>query len=466
MANMFDAQYQPLKRCPQGPLGINFATYWYRFRYSKDFWICSKCYQDNIADTFLTSLCERFYDDILPGTRSICDFNNARCKQLLHAYMQHRQIGDLLEYGKRRAAAGMCTGTEAVHGGRGLRWYSNAELPGFVACEACFHDYILASPFGEKFFLRDLQEHGPKHAWSCDVVVPFIRQALFSGKPWALIVAAIQHRMSLPACGGPKQATKLSSRKWYQPVKPFRIDGMRVCEACFLDRVAALPAASNFAEADIMPVDAERFWFCELVDLPISICTQELLEKDYPRWHSYINEIITKPMCTRENITDGEWYGIVDPQDSMSTVSNADVCSACYTGLMRSTDCEGVFRRLAFPSGTTRCCDFSPMSSRSPTFLDKWRQMLFTRDPTPFQRWASKIAPLPVCTKMQSVSNQRWWGTDDFCFCEACFEEVGRGSYFAPSFPHQGGILESANCDMYRFGQFLTSVERTTLIRS
>lgn len=173
------------------------------------------------------------FPDIERGLESnvACMFYIPRVtKSLWPASVRSGDISPLLKFIKCRAYDGSGDDPrEEIESSRGygigiwsyegIKWFSSArsEILGFVACEACYENFILATPFGIKFVPR-MQEEG--QSWERDVANKYIKRALlqtgrdndregFVGKANVRLKVG----MDLSSCVGLKRATR--SCKWW-----------------------------------------------------------------------------------------------------------------------------------------------------------------------------------------------------------------------------------------------------------
>ncbi|EME43899.1 hypothetical protein DOTSEDRAFT_117938, partial [Dothistroma septosporum NZE10] len=445
-------QYRPpLKRCPHTGQGINFPTHFFRFTGIEDFWICSKCFEDDVKSTRAMDFCEQFYFDPLPGCDSVCDWQGTpRVRQLLNNAVRNGGVDALMEYARNRPAAGVCQGQKAVRGGQGQKWFGTPEIPNFIACEACYEDYIFVTPMASRMAPKSPESHETNDLWSCDLSIPYVRQMFLQQQQGSDLINAIKHRMSLPSCLGFSQIAYKNSRRWFRPVLPHPIERMMVCEACFLDHAGGLPVAKNFQEVRIDVREGVTRWICDFQLPPLKACTPDLMEKHYELWYGIAAKVVTFPCCEQQAIRDGDWYALQHPEDSRRIVDNFELCAACYIGMIEPCGFAGYFRQRRYNPGSERVCDFSTLNKgRHHVFRLKYREMVFRGDPFPLMDIAHRLAPLPVCPGGRFVQNRRWWGMNEFFFCESCYEELGRDSYFAPSFAHQRQEHAEACCDMW-----------------
>lgn len=103
-----------------------------------------------------------------------------------------------------------------------------------------------------------------------------------------------------------------------------------------------------------------------------------LLNGAVEEWAEVVSIVANSALCTKEGITDGEWYGLIDDDDKI--VDNFDICAACRAGWFMSIDRTDMFRKVEYPPGTTRVCDFNPSSVRYDAYISKWNQMYYTYD--------------------------------------------------------------------------------------
>ncbi|KAK4621519.1 hypothetical protein CLAFUW4_07234 [Fulvia fulva] len=440
--------YKPLVRCPEPPEGISFATGWHRFIGIPNFWICSKCYVDWIEKTTLVKHCERFYHDPLPGAKCVCDFNTERAKRLLVTAVEGGREMDLLDYAYKRSRINACVGLDGIEDGHSLKWFVNQEIPGFLACEACFEDYILATPVAERFVPRDVRGHRPRDVWYCDLSVPYIRRSLRQhGNPgsWQSFVDATKHRMTLPRC---KNEVALRSRNWSRPTDQSL--KMRICESCMLDHFDGLSPTSKFTNDIIEDLpDYVAIENCDFLMPSMRYATSQLLS-NYDVWQAAAISIVEKPEYEISATCFGdEWYVLQDPRNLTAEVPNFNVCKPCYSGLIRPAGFDAFFRLKAYPFGLDRTCDLCNGGSRSARYMEKWQQSTFTGEPKALMDYASRISAYPVCEEGEVVYGQPWWGMDSFLFCSSCYQEVAKGTFFAPRFRYKGAEFSHARCDMH-----------------
>ena len=447
----------PLYACPSPPERITFPTYWYRLPNDDDFLICTKCYEDKICSTPFAGLLRYDYLDFGAGASATCDFNTLRIDSLLRNAIASNDFRPLLSFAERRLSIKPCAGTQGIKGGDGVKWFkpSNDEIPHFVSCEACHEDLILGTTFAPRFSPYWEQQPADQ-TWSCDLAIPYVKRSLpgFAWKgDWHGFVQACRHRMSLPECASGVSAVAIQ-KTWYNTVRPSPIHDMTVCEACYLDCAGwQEDAAQNFAPITFNLHQYSTRLLCDFNVAPMAACADILLVRGiFGRWHYFASLIAGKPSCDKEGIVDGEWYGLPNPTDPTRNIDNFDICAACHAAWNQSTGWGHIFRRPNYPPATTRICDFNPSASMNSTYIDKWNQMYFTRDPAPFIDYVFRFASLPSCQGTKQLENATWYGDKEafLLICPWCFEETVRGTRFASAFPLQNTQLPAGNhCSLY-----------------
>ena len=450
----------PLYTCPTEPNSLSFATHWYRFPNNDRFLICTKCYEEKVHH--LPALANALRCDFLdfgPGSRATCDFNTPRIDALLRQGIATNNFQPLQSFAERRLDLLPCAGTAGVQGGSGTVWFTfvdNVSSPSYICCKACYEDMALGSAFASRFILHAEQQ--PTDAtWSCDLAVPFLRQRLQACAPrgdWMGFVRDCHHRMTLPECQkGVFSAA--SAKRWFNTVSPFPVPDMSVCEACFLDRVGWQEGiVQRFAPMTFSPFELTSRFSCDFKYAPMVTCSDNLLAHGmFDRWHQAASMVMSKPSCSNEGVTDGEWYGLPDPMNPSQNVQNFEICAACQAGWNQSTDWAHLFRRFYYPPGTVKVCDLNASSSpRHAQYVAKWTEMYLTRNPTSFIKYVSRCAFLPTCEGTTRLANARWYGDADaaLLICPSCFEEAVRDTPLAASFPLQNALLPGEHhCSLY-----------------
>ena len=389
----------------------------------------------------------------------MCDFNTPRINFVLRQAVASHNFQPLCSLAKERSNVKSCSGIQGDIGGNGVKWFKpvDDDIPGFVCCEACYEDDVLGTAFAPQF-VPHMEQQTTDQVWSCDLAIPYLKrslQAYARSSDWHGFVQAGRHRMSLPTCVGSVSALA-STKRWYNTVTPSPIRDMTVCEACYLDRVGWREnSAQHFAQVAFSPLDMKSQLICDFQLAPMAACSDTLLAHDmFEKWHYFASVIMSKPVCNKESIIDGEWYGLPDRMHPSRNIENFEICAACHAGWNQSADWGHLFRRLEYPPGTSRLCDLNPSAPRYSEYVDKWNQMYFTRDPAPFIGYVSRLASLPKCQGTRCLENATWYGDEDasLLICPSCFEQAVRGTHFASAFPLQNTPLPAGHhCSLYSF---------------
>lgn len=166
--------------------------------------------------------------------------------------MEFNHLSNLRQYITRGSEVPSCVGETGVQGpSTTTLWYSlkpsSGVIDGFIACEACYQDIILATlPFFADHFTIHPQMQDTATLWTCDIgAKPFMREIIADighTDPVDLerFVQLARTRMSAPHCSG-LVGTKLAGTRWFKPSPP-DIPGMVACEACYYDFFAANPS--------------------------------------------------------------------------------------------------------------------------------------------------------------------------------------------------------------------------------
>ena len=466
--------YGLLFACPTPPESLAFPTYWYRLPTDDRFLICTKCYEDKLRATPFASWLRYDYLDFGPGGTATCDFNTPRIDALLRHAIASTDFQPLRSFAEQRLSIKSCSGTQGIKGGNGEKWFKpmNDAVPHFICCEACYEDIVLGTNFAPHFVPYGEQQPSDQ-TWSCDLAVPYLKQSLqrrAQVEDWQGFVEACRHRMSLPTCERGVSAYA-SAKRWYNTVRPLPIHDMTVCEACYLDCAGwREEVAQNFAPIAFRPFELMHRMTCDFNMIAMSPCIDILLPRGlFEKWHYFASLIMSKPGCSKEGVVDGEWYGLPDPNDPTQNIKDFDICVACHAGWNQSADWGHLFRRLNYPPGTSRLCDFHPSAARYSEYVEKWNQMYFTRDATPFIDYVSRLAGLPQCQLSRRIENATWYGDKDasLLICPSCFEQAVHGTYFASAFPLQNTLLPDAHhCSLYSFrmrGKYAQACEQRSM---
>lgn len=447
----------PLYKCPTPPQSIVFPTYWYRLPDNDNFLICTRCYEDKLSGTSCANVLRCDFLDFGSRSNATCDFNTPRIDSLLRQAVALNDFSPLWSFAVQRLEIESCPDTVGIKSGNNVKWFKpiNEMIPGFMCCEACYEDVVLATTFRANF-VSNAEQQPTDRIWPCDLAVPYLRQRLQAyaqGGDWHGFVQASRHRMSLPECVS-ATPTFAYTMKWYNTVNPSPIPGMTLCEACYLDRVGwQEDMVPHFAQVTVRPDDLNSRFICDFQVKPMNMCSDLLLSHGmFEKWHHFASLTMSKPRCNEEGIIDGEWHGLADPKDATRDIKDIDICAACHASWNQSADLGHLFRRLIFPSGTLRLCSLNSSAPQHSDYVDNWNQLYFTRDPAPFIDYFSRFASLSNCQGSRRLENALWYGDKaaSLLICPWCFEEAVRGTLFSSTFSLQNTRLaDGYHCSLY-----------------
>ncbi|KAL7920735.1 hypothetical protein ACQKWADRAFT_328576 [Trichoderma austrokoningii] len=376
--------------CPEGR-ALDYSLYWYRLPDIPDFLICTKCHAENIQSTQLASQFEKIKRP--DNYYSSCSFWIPRVKEVTWPQAVRTGNMDAMRmFVKMRGGIKACKGANQTAATEGVKWYamSNNDINGFIACEACYEDRIVGTSFQSKFSLYRQQPANEK--WSCDVALQYISRAvvkLAQQNDWTGFVAGATRRLTLPKCEG--KDIQSNSCTWYLPRR--KIENMRACEACYMDRVALTRFEGEF-EAYGMNTDLDSFinhftqlWACKLHETNLPL-------RDWSVFSSSAEVACRLPPCTANGIVRGNWWTIQGGCD------NFDVCETF----------GHFFEPAKRNPKATLICDFCVSSPRFQQYIRIY-----------YLDYVRTFASIPVCPVLKTVEKTHWWGYPGALFCQDCY---------------------------------------------
>lgn len=421
-----------LRVCP-GQKPIYYPAIWYKIAEidPREFTVCSKCHTDYILSSpFVADFSTVSLDWTLPTT---CDFNTPRMHMLWAEAIEFNHLSNLRQYINRRAEVPPCVREVGVQGpSTTTLWYSLKPSPtgtidGFVVCEACYQDDILAAlPFFSGEFVVHPQMHDTENLWTCDIgTKPFIREIIAEighSDPVDLdrFVQLAKTRMSAPHCAG-MAGTKLSGTRWFKPSSP-KIPRMVACESCYYDFFLAHP--SRRADFDPNPIikadDNDDIWICDLAVPAIRFpATQKLniVPMDGFHWRNTATLLSNSP-CHQDGILSDEWYTLNPP------VKDVDICAGCLSGFIRPLNLDSHFTRQTVTEKVHKICDLQRQSTRFPTYIDKLEEAYATQNFTIFAQYCQERSKFPPCPGSLATTGRYWYGTEYFFACQECYHDI------------------------------------------
>ncbi|KAL7954035.1 hypothetical protein V8C34DRAFT_295464 [Trichoderma compactum] len=407
--------------CPE-TRAVDYSLYWYHLPDLPDLLICTRCHADHIQLTQLASKFERIKRP--DNFNSMCCFWFPRVKEFIWPQaVRTGNVDALREFLKKRLNVKACKGRNPTAASDGIKWFgmTGSEINGFISCEACYEDRIAGTPFETRF--SPYREQPTGENWSCDVCVPFISRVVVKKakeNDWAGFVSLATHRISLPKCEG--KDIQSNDCTWYMPRR--KIENMRACEACYLDRVGFTRFENEF-EKYVMASGFDsyfehmtQFWSCKLTEtnLPLVWAMENAIEqRNWSVFSSSAEVACRLPPCTKHGIVRGNWWTIQGGCD------NFDVCETCYISILKTSGVAQFFEPAQRNPEATLVCDFCVASPRFRQYLRKYAQAVDLGVFSYYLDYVRTFASIPVCPGLEVVEKGHWWGYPNALFCEDCY---------------------------------------------
>ncbi|KAL1409369.1 hypothetical protein Q8F55_003351 [Vanrija albida] len=377
--------------------------------------LCTHCHATRVAGSPLAASFTQLQ------AKGACAFTTPRLKALLAAAARSSPAV-LTEFVARRHAVGKCPGA-----GSDTPGYQVPSSPGLQACEACYQDVVLASPFASNF------APAPKPA-PCAFASPGIQRAFTTLSEtvdgWAEFLGACARRLALPACDG--GSIPASSSGWYTTRQA--IHGLVLCEACHADRVAYTRFSAEFVP---FPSGAGN-WSCDMHGATLAAWTFAVRHGEFADWWRAAERISLARPCDGTLHVD-EWYGLAD--------ADVDLCAAHHAVV----EVMGLARYFSPRSpGQSRACDLSDHAQR----VDHWTTFLLEALATgvwaPLAEHARVLSTLPLCPRRKAIENATWYGWADLLICPDCWVSFASGTKLAGMVQLCGfHRTERAICSLY-----------------
>ncbi|KAH8586545.1 hypothetical protein B0O99DRAFT_528495 [Bisporella sp. PMI_857] len=428
---------------------VDYETTWYYLPATPNFLICTWCHENYINGTATAPSFET-----IRKRQGRCRFNVPRLtKSLWPTVCRTGDLSTASEYMARRLHIPDCKGGSGAVMADKVEWFVDVdrEIPGFVACEACYEDIILATEFAGRF-RKHPSAQGANDKWTCDLCLEYVKRAMkkFSRRKdvdggWVEFVRTTTERMALPECNG--KALCASEIKWYQPREA--VEGLVFCETCFMDWLAMSPYAREF---EVTIVDSESTyenWMCDLKPINMQEALYVCLEKrlSFSVFHAAASAISASPRCCADNgIVRGKWYNF------KAEVSNFGVCEGCYAGILVPNGLAQFWSSKPQATGSEAelFCAFNVRVARSEEFIKRWCEMTETGAWAPYEDYIRKWAPILNCVQNEMASKRAWYGWPDCAICQECYEMFVIGTALTKSMPLQNTYLEEEKvCCMF-----------------
>lgn len=372
-------------------------------------------------------------------------------------------LRDVTDWMLLRSQVQTCKGMDGTKGGQGHKWYKPAakreeeDIPGFVACHACYEDHILVSaPFSTRFAAVPESLHSPEAVWACDLAIPYVKRQFEQktrSSDWLGFVTEAKARLNFDRCTG-GSTTLMHGKAWFVPKNG--PEGLMMCTACYCDQVLSTGEEDKWrlGTESSSPIGSDVR--CIMGQINVKICMGQAEEtKDYSYFWNAVWKLVdttgTKPyslqqeLCSSKGVIDGDWFTFKSDPDDFG------ICRACYTLMVEPLHLSSNFERKRVPSGQRLLCCLNLMHSRAAAFFMRLLEGYVKRDAAALETFASIWARIPPCKRDQDIKNMFWYGWEDCTICRECYHK------FASMYPamvqamtlHDQRVSESVMCEMY-----------------
>ncbi|KAG8672348.1 hypothetical protein FPOAC1_005614 [Fusarium poae] len=410
-----------LPYCPEGRV-VAYALDWYRLIAVPQYLVCTKCYEGHVTGTHLAINFERYHSP--EGTESKCGFWSPRAREVLWPRaLQTNDIDPLRIFAEKTLTLPKCKGRVWSTAADNVKWWGmiNNEVDGFISCETCYEDRIVGTAFERRF--SPYRQQGPDENWMCDLCIPYIATVavkMFKANNWSGFTEAVKSRVHLPACEGKDEES--NNGHWILPRR--RINNMKICEACYLDKLALTRFGNEFerhqrAEGfDAFMESLGQKWKCSLTDTAVNMSIAleaALYRRDFEVFWNAASAICSLVPCTANGIIGGNWWTIA------GGCPDFDVCEACYKGALQTSNLERFFEPAKRDPTATITCNFCPSSPRWGTFITKFAEALDKGIFSYYSDYVRKWAGVRTCPGIKNRDKSKWWGHPEALACEDCW---------------------------------------------
>jgi hypothetical protein len=449
---------------------------WYGVPEISNFHVCEKCYELHIYDTAFV----KYFVDVklVSGQKTHCAFNTPRVLNFVWPKTVEENHFDIFKgYAIERSAIGSCTSIE--FGAKTGVWYTIHGNPrgGFIACQACYQDVILASPFHQ--FFGPLEATVSGNTISCHVAWPFIEARLLSSpSTWEEVQDDIEYRLHMvPGCPGNKLVVD-TGRRWWKP-KDVSMP-LFICDCCYWDGIFPTVFATEFTAETQGPREPRC---CAMSGFQLSTVWQYAAEQeDIKPWLMAADSALS-PMCAPQGSVGKIWNVFKDPE-----LDGFDFCERCAEVFIRPLGFGSRLEKRRYAVSETIKCDLNPANEYQGTLLQKlgeaaaWRdfailkqylvriapdvyhpsapptQQAYTASPQqqqaytspPPQAYRPPPPPCPPCPGDEIAVRNHWFSADAFFVCEECYRDRVKPSPFGGLVKEfdLGGEAGEGRCDL------------------
>ncbi|GKT49054.1 uncharacterized protein ColSpa_09235 [Colletotrichum spaethianum] len=417
--------------CPE-QRELDYEAEWYHLASVPDFLICTRCHEMYLSGTPFAASLERVRRAV-----GRCRFNVPRVtRSLLPEYIKHNDDAPIREFTSARMTVLDCKGQQGSQGGAGIKWFKllDDRLEGFISCEACYEDIVLATPFRQHFIAYDTAQ--PLDAtWACDICLPFIARSLIkyskkTGNAWEEWVQAAVKHINLPKCE--KQPVSPTSRQWMQ-LREERFPEMKMCEKCYEETLALTSISEHFElypqEPSVTGLDwmdvalgyrtvEPSPWLCSATNLSVQVTIAAAKsQKEIGVLYKAFETIMPSPHCTEKGIVGGVWYTLRD-----GGCDSYILCAACYAGYVETWQLDRFYQRVEGQDNTQALlCSFQRSAPRWFQHMHRMQEAVETGVWSRYAGFVRKFDGVPDCSRETQVENRKWYGWDDCTICPECY---------------------------------------------
>jgi len=430
-----------IRDCPY-PDEIKFSTKWHYLRNVPKFQVCSYCFTQHIEGT---DVAVSFDSEMsLQGEARNCKFQIPRVQQLWTTSKRSKDFEALKALLEHRAGVLPCYGESGTTSAAGVKWFSpiSGDIPGFVVCEACYEDYILASTFVNQFEVYK-EKQTSNAIWACDLSLRSIERALkhcSEENDWRKFTSFASKRLKLPKCVS-YEWLPTESVKWYQPKSLDYI----LCETCYIDSTAFSPFDKYFEPRPNELLKGRKDWLCLQGWITMKLAWEEAYQRrGYNHWFEQAQIMGSNLLCTASPVNHEKWFVLANH------VQNFQICPSCYGVLIMSYGYAPYFKEQNHPGGAEKICSFFPTVRHANRFLEKLSEVIFVNDFSLLQNEIETWTNVHPCPRSEGVVGRTFYGSDDFLICKECYENAVKGTVLESQFTYSNTIFTKANkCDLY-----------------
>ena len=389
---------------------------WYAVPSIKGFNICEKCYEVHVFDSAFHGYFKQI--KLAKGEKTFCAFNNPRVVEFVWpATVRASDFDIFADYARERAPMGACAGMRSP--AKDGVWYKiRGRTRGVLACEACYQDVILASPFHHHFERMEATA-SPENAIPCHVAWPFVEARLLK-KPSTFeeVERDINYRLTKVLACPEDKLIKAPGRRWWKP-KGTALP-IFICDCCYWDGI--FPTAFDNEFSCVAQEDGD-VWCCAMSCYQLSTVWQYAAEKkDLTPWLDAANAAWS-PMCDARGSSSQVriWNVFKDPD-----LDGFDFCERCADVFIRPLGFGNRLEQRRYDSNEIIKCDLNAANEYQRDIIQKLGEAAAWREFSILQEFLCRLGPrvyYPPCPGEQPAVRSQWWGCGDFMVCEECYQQ-------------------------------------------